>query len=142
MPQIRHSSWKKSWCWAEWNRYPHAPLLLFLLTELYFLLFIVLMLLTCIEFPVKITVIIFQSITPFCSYIFHFPFQHTLVLHSPFNSPCWFSHCLPNNQENFETRSCACEVLVVPSHSVPYCHGIFCCGRHSYRQLWIPRARN
>lgn len=41
VPQIRYSSQKKSQCWAEWNRYLHALLVVLLLPELYFV-FIVL----------------------------------------------------------------------------------------------------
>lgn len=38
VPQIRYSSQKKSWCWAEW--YPRALLVVLLLPELYFVLFL------------------------------------------------------------------------------------------------------
>lgn len=46
------------------------------------------------------------------------------MLHSLFNSPCWFLHCLPNNQDKFEIWSCTCEVLVVPYHPVLSAHTV------------------
>lgn len=61
----------------------HALTVVFLLPELHFVLFVALVLLTCIELPAEIPAIIAQSITPFCSYVFDFPFLCTVCcIHS------------------------------------------------------------
>lgn len=75
------------------------------------------MLLTCIELPVEIPVIITQSITSFCSYIFDIFSTHSM-LHSLFNSPCDFciiSQIIEITSNMILDLWHACSALSVPS---------------------------